>query len=192
MSVVMPGKPVPRYYYTRHPKAAMNILQTGPRMVLEIPLYDQASVQLPPVQSPPSTSTATDIPSSLPPVQSPPSTSTATDIPSSLPPVQSPPSTSTATDIPSSLPPVQSPSSPLTTPLLLPDSTFQQLLADLLKDPDMEQILNDFPCNQDVGDVVFTMDKFPVESELLDMSPLVMDDLFMADDQTPLERELLE
>ena len=73
------------------------------------------------------------------------------------------------------LPSTQTPSS-TTQPLLMPDDMYLQLLAELQKDPNLEQILNDFqPLNNDIDD---------------DMNPFVQDDLFMIDDQSLLESEI--
>ena len=72
------------------------------------------------------------------------------------------------------LPSTQTP--PSTLPLLIPDDIYQQLLADIAKDPDLEQILNDFqPPSNDIDD---------------DMNPFIQCDLFNIDEQSPLEREM--
>ena len=82
------------------------------------------------------------------------------------PPVSSVSSTAVSSSTTESLPP----SLP---PLLLSDNTFEQLMAELQNDPDLAQILDDFPdngiYNQD-DDVLYET---------------------MQDSMTPLERELL-
>ena len=150
MAVVTPDIPVPRYYHHRQLKADITQqLQRGPRMVLQIPLHKQQPSPPVPVPPQPSPSAPACIPSP----------SAAACIPS--PPVP----------VPSQPAPV--PAQPA--PLLMPDSTFQQLLTELLQDPNLEQILNDFPFNKDDDD----------------MNPFVQDDVFMMDDISPLETELL-
>ena len=88
-------------------------------------------------------------------------------------PVPPQPLPSTPTCIPSttacisSPPPV--PAQPA--PLLMDDTTFQQLASELLKDPNLEQILNDF-------------------ADYDDMNPYIQDDIFRMDDISPLETEM--
>ena len=181
MAVVTPGLPVPRYYHHRQLKADITRqIQGGPRMVLQIPLRKQQPHQ-------PSPSAAPCIPSPPPPVPHQPSPSAAPCIPSPPPPVPHQPSPSAAACIPSPPAPVPSQSAPVPAqpaPLLMPDSTFQQLLTELLKDPNLEQIMNNFPFSNDNDD----MNPFVQDD---DMNPFVQDDVFMMDDTSPLETELL-
>ena len=165
MSAAMPGTPVPRYYTTRnllvnkstHINKSTHLVQGGPTMVLEIPLEKQQSAPVVPApQCMP-----------LPSTQTPPSA-----LPLLLEKQQSAPVVPAPQCMP--LPSTQTP--PSTLPLLMPDDMYQQLLADLLKDPDLEQILNDFqPLSNDIDD---------------DMNPFVQGELFTIDDQSLLESEI--
>ena len=68
-------------------------------------------------------------------------------------------------------PTVPVPSQP---PLLIPDSIYRDLLFELQRDPELLQILNDFPCGDDD-----------------DISDLVLNDMHVEDDISPLETHLL-
>ena len=171
MSAAMPGTPVPRYYTTRNlcVNKSTHLVQGGPTMVLEIPLEKQRTmvleIPLEKQQSAPVVPAPQCMP--LPSTQTPPSA-----LPLLLEKQQSAPVVPAPQCMP--LPSTQTP--PSTLPLLMPDDMYQQLLADLLKDPDLEQILNDFqtPSN-DIDD---------------DMNPFVQCDLFTIDDQSLLESEM--
>ena len=61
------------------------------------------------------------------------------------------------------------------TPLLLPLETYQSLLADLQKDPELERILNNFPFDHNMDGGEDSMD------------PFVVNDMLWPDEFTPLE-----
>ena len=63
---------------------------------------------------------------------------------------------------------------PQTEPLLMEDNTFQQLLAEIQKDPDLHQIFNGFNNNDDDDDDD-------------DMNSHVWNDFYIPDDVSPLE-----
>ena len=159
MGVVTPNIPVPRYYHNRQlkPYTTHLKLQEGPQMVLHIPLH-----KLPPPPTPTADMPSLTIP--VPPQPSPP-TPTA-DMPSLTIPV--PPQPSPPTPI------ADMPSPPATLPLLIPEALCEQLLTELLADPNMAQIMNDFPFSKDEDD---------------DMNPFVQAD-FTMDDISPLEAEM--
>ena len=147
---------IPRHY-ARKRKAEVE-------MALRIPLMSlPLSVSSTAVSSPTHVSTAVSSPTHASSVPLPPSVSSTA--------VSSPTHVSSSTAV--SLPPNES-----SVPLLLSDNTFDLLMQELQKDPDLVQILNDFP------------DDFP-EDDIYNQS--LCDDVWyetMADSMTPLEREL--
>ena len=163
---VSPNKTVPRYYKNRQSRTMLDV--SKPQMVLNIPLFTMPSQPLPPLppvppQSLPSPLTPTAPP--LPPVP-----------PQSLP----SPLTPTPPVPPQSLP---SPLTPTAPPLpLLPPDVYQNLLAELERDPELWKIMNDFPMS-DEG-----MDDFPMSDEGMDEP--VVNDIFLDDGVSPLEVEV--
>ena len=161
MDVVTPNIPVPRYYHNRQLKSYTTTthrgLQEGPQMVLHIPLH-----KLPPPPAPTADMLSLTIP--VPPQPSPPTTTTTADMPSLTIPVPPQPSQPIA----------DMPSPPATPPLLIPEALCEQLLTELLADPNMAQIMNDFPFSEDKDD---------------DMNMFVQAD-FTMDDISPLEAEM--
>ena len=151
MTTVTPSIPVPRYYYTRQLKqhhTPQHMVERGPRMVLQIPLQKQPSPLIhQPSPSQPSPLIHQPSPSQPSPLIHQPSPS--------QPCMSSPP------------PPAQLP---------LDDAVFQQLLKEIAQDPSLEQILNNFHCDDNDDD---------------DMNSLVQNDVFTLNDMSPLETDLL-
>ena len=165
MAVAMPSTPVPRYYHNRqlksctvHPK-----LQEGPQLVLHIPLHKVTSPPPPTADKPSLTVPVSPQTSPPPPTADKPSLTVPVSPQTSPPPPTA--------DKPS--PPVPQPLPSAVPPLIIPEATYQQLVAELLADPNMEQILNYFPFNNYDDD----------------MNPFVQDD-FAMDDISPIETEM--
>ena len=170
MTAVMPDIPVPRYYNNRHLKVnttqkgyntrylkvnTTQQLQEGPQMVLQIPLHK------------PQSSPSVTVPVPSPPVHVP-SLPVPVPVPVPSPPVPVP------VPVPSPPVPVPVPVPLPSPPLLITDNTYQELLAELQRDPDMLQILNDFPFDNDDDDI----------------NDLVWDNIYKPDDISPIETEM--
>ena len=162
MATVTPELPVPRYYKHRNLKNTTHhvrsfplndevknttrSIQEGLRMVLQIPLYKHESP--PHVPSlPPVTPHVPSLPPVTPHVPSPPPVT---------PHVRSPPTVTP--HVPS--PPTVTPHVPSPPPLPITSDMYQELLTEIQRDPQMLQILNDFPFgnNDDISDFTFGND----------------------------------
>ena len=169
MTAVTPNICVPPYYYRRHLRANIKRVQMDSRMVLEIPLNKgkKQTAKKETAPSPPVTAPSPPVTAPSPPVTAP---SPPVTVPSPPVTAPSPPVTAPSPPVTVPSPPVTEPSQPA--PLLMQDSTFQQLLEEIQRDADLQQILNDFNMGDD------------------DMNPLVWDDLYTHNDISPLEIDL--
>ena len=167
MKTVTPELPVPRYYRNRNlkysnrnlkAKNAIHRVREGPRMVLHIPLHKHESPQpvTPPhVPSPPPVTPHVPSPQPVTPhvPSQPPVTPHVPSPPPVTPHVPSPPPLTI---------PVSSPPLPITSDM------YQDLLKEIQRDPQMMQILNDFPFgndDDDISDLVWD-DISPIETEM--------------------------
>ena len=181
MEVTNQHEKIPRHYAKKR-KAEVEMALRIPLMSLPLSVSSTAvsspthvsSVPLPPSVS----STPVSSPTHVSSVPLPPSvSSTAVSSPTHV-------SSSTAVSLP------QNESS---VPLLLSDNTFDLLMQELQKDPDLVQILNGFPDDfpEKDPDLVQILNGFPDDFPEDDQS--LCDDVWyetMADSMTPLEREL--
>ena len=172
MSTVTPEKRIPRYYFNRsinRPKQ--------PQMVLNIQLLDHEQLSVPPQQSspqlpvPPSQQPSPQLP--VPPPQQP-----APQLP--VPPPQQSSPQQSAPQLPVPPPQQPSPQQPvpqLPVPLpqqqlpLLPPNVYEDILAEIQRDPELYEIFNDITDDQ-------TLNEF------------VWDDLYMLNDISPLENHM--
>ena len=178
MTVVTPNIPVPRYYYNRLLKTDIaQQLQSGPRMVLQIPLQTQQ----------PSPSVTAHTPSQpsqpAPLLMSDPSVTahTPSQPSQSAPLLMSDPSVTAHTP--------SQPSQPA--PLLLPEKVYNQILSEIQGDPDMAQIFNDFNLANDDDDMNAQPAPQQTPNDDDDMNPFVWDDISKYDIISPLEDETL-
>ena len=174
MSVAMPGIPVPRYYTTRNLRVnkPTNLVQGGPTMVLEIPLEKRGKQQ----------QSAPVVPSTQPLLMTEDGgkqQQSAPVVPSTQPLLM----TEDGGKQQQSAPVV-----PSTQPLLLPEDVYQQLLAELQKDPELEKILNDFQSFN--NDFQPTNNNNNAIDDDDDMNPLIQCELFTNDEQSLVEMDL--
>ena len=157
MVATKPGETIPRYYYNRKTNNPHSGTSNGREMVLEIPLLSQSEMTLPLIAALSPTA----------PVVAPCPTAPVA-APSPTAPVAAPSPTA----------PVAAPCpTPVSQPLLLEQHVYEALLQELQNDPDLNQILNDFP------------NDFPSDAD----TPVLWNDFPYDDDMTeltPLEREL--
>ena len=172
MNVTRPNEPVPRHYTSERRKHltrrhATQVQSCMPRtMVLNIPLMQTpSSPSLMQTPSSPSSPSLMQTPSS-------PSSPSLMQTPSSPSLMQTPPNT----------------------PLLLSPDEYKDILDDLRRDPDLWQILNDFPLDDfaagDMNDFAAGDMNDLVAGDMNDLVAGDMGDTFMGDDLTPLEIEL--
>ena len=190
MTTVTPELPVPRYYNNRNLKVkntthhvrsfplkdkvknTTRLIREGSRMVLQIPLYKHESQPpvTPHVPSPPTVTPHVPSPPPVTPhVPSPPTvTSHVPSPPPVTPHVPSPPTVTP--HVPS--PPPVTPHVPSSPPLPITSDMYQELLTEIQRDPQMLQILNDFPFgnDDDISDFTFGNDDDGI-------SDLVWDDI---------------
>ena len=173
MAATKPGETIPRYYYNRKTNNPHSGTSNGREMVLEIPLLSQSETALPLIaaQSPtapvaaPCPTAPVAAPSPTAPVAAPCPTAPVA-APSPTAPVAAPcPTAPVAAPSPTAPVAAPCPTAPVSQPSLLEQHVYEALLKELQDDPDLNQILNDFP------------DDFLYDDD--DMTEL-----------TPLEREL--
>ena len=151
MEVATPDKTVPRYYMSRKTTETTTEME----MVLRIPLiqHDGKNTETQAVTSPPTASFPQDVASP-------------------------PPTASFPRDV-TSPPPVAPPPSPQDVALpVLPEKVYQDLLQELQKDPDLMEILNDFPLDGEFSGKDTTTDVNDIwESIMPDDMSLLEDEL---------------
>ena len=166
MNVVMPYKEIPLYYYTRQKKQKSRQRSTSTTtMVLNIPLIPNTEIPSTTTPQPGDDHTETSVQEDQ-------------EIPSTTTPQPGDDHTETSVQEDQEI--------PSTTTLPIPDHVYQGLLNEIMQDPDLYQIFNDFNPNPlDTG----IQENVEVLHEDND-SNTDMWDAFQ--DQTPLERELME
>ena len=169
MSMAMPYKQVPLYYYTRRNKQKSHRRSTSTTtMVLNIPLIPN-----------------TDIPSAIIPQPGDDDTETSVqedqEIPSAI--IPQPGDDDTETSV------QEDQEIPSTTTLPIPDRVYEGLLQEIMQDPDLYRIFNDFNPNPLDNDDTCIQENVEIWHEDNDTNTDMWDAF---QDQTPLERELTE
>ena len=141
MTTVTPSIPVPRYYNNRNLKRKNHTTQevNSPQMVLEIQLQSPSTL-LSTAPVPPSSTSTEPVPE--------PST---VPVPPSLTSTEPVPEPSTV-PVPPPLASTEPDSAPSHQALLIPENVYKDLLFELQKDPQLQQILNDFTRGDELND----------------------------------------
>ena len=208
MTVVTPNKPIPRHYKYRRPKVINPMPQqpkvnnpipqmvnnTMPQMALHIPLLklrpsdvtSQPSPAVPVSQPSPPVSVSQPSPLLLSPDVYQDLLNELQHDPELRQIINDFPDTPVPVSQPSPPVPVSQPSPPVSvsqpSPLLLSPDVYQDLLNELQQDPELRQIINDFPDDDE------SMNDFPDDDK--SMNDFVWNDINMPDDISPLENEI--
>ena len=172
MNIAMPYKQVPLYYYTRQKKQKKQKSHrrstSTTTMVLNIPLIP--NTEIPPAITPQPTDDDTE-------------TNVQEDqgIPSAITPQPSDDDTETNVQ--------EGQEIPSATTLPIPDRVYEGLLQEIMQDPDLYQIFNDFNPNPLDNDDTGIQENMEILHEDNDTNTDMWDAF---QDQTPLERELIE